>query len=56
VLCHLPIIDVLPNITQTPVGPIIKGNKVILTCTIEGGNPVATMAWSCDGATQITGI
>jgi hypothetical protein len=31
-----------PTITQTPVGPIIEGNKVTLTCTIDGGNPVAT--------------
>jgi hypothetical protein len=42
-----------PTITQTPVGPIIEGNKVILTCTIQGGNPVATIRWTCDGATQI---
>jgi hypothetical protein len=44
----------LPTITQTPVGPIIEGSKVSLTCTIQGGNPVATITWSCDGATQIT--
>ena len=43
-----------PTITLTPVGPIIEGNKVTVTCTIEGGNPVATITWSCDGATQIT--
>jgi hypothetical protein len=43
-----------PTITQTPVGPIIEGSKVTLTCTIQGGNPVATVTWSCDGATQIT--
>ena len=43
-----------PTITQIPVGPIIEGNKVILTCTIQGGNSVATITWSCDGATQIT--
>ena len=43
-----------PNITQTPVGPIIEGNKVTLTCIIQGGNPVATITWSCDGPTQIT--
>ena len=43
-----------PTITQTPVGPIIEGNKVTLTCTIDGGNPVATITWSCDGATQKT--
>ena len=43
-----------PTITQTPVGSIIEGNKVNLTCTIQGGIPVATIAWSCIGATQIT--
>ena len=43
-----------PTITQTPVGPIIEGNKVTLTCIIQGGNPVATITWSCEGATQIT--
>ena len=43
-----------PTITQTPVRPIIEGNKVTLTCTIQGGNPVAMITWSCDGATQIT--
>ena len=42
------------TITHTPVGPIIEGNIVTLTCTIEGGNPVATITWSCQGATQIT--
>ena len=41
-----------PTITQIPVGPIIEGSKVTLTCTIDGGNPVATITWSCDGATQ----
>jgi hypothetical protein len=44
----------LTTIAQTPVEPIIEGNKVTLTCTIQGGNPVATITWSCDGATQIT--
>ena len=43
----------LPTLTQTTVGPIIEGNKVTLTCTIQGGNPVATITWSCDGATQL---
>jgi hypothetical protein len=43
-----------PTIIQTPVEPIIEGNKVTLTCTIQGGNPVATITWSCDGAPQIT--
>ena len=43
-----------PTITQTPVGPIIEGNKVTLTCIIQGGSPVATITWSCEGAPQIT--
>ena len=43
-----------PTITPTPGGPIIEGNNVTLTCTIQGGNPVATIRWSCDGDTQIT--
>ena len=37
-----------------PFGPIIEGNIVILTCTIQGGNPVATITWLCDGVNQIT--
>ena len=44
----------LPTITQTPNGPITEGSKVTLTCVIEGGNPLAAITWSCDGATQIT--
>ena len=36
------------------MGQIIAGSNVLLTCTIQGGNPVATITWSCDGATQIT--
>ena len=43
-----------PTIIQTPVEPIIEGSNVSLTCTIHGGNPVATITWSCDGATHIT--
>ena len=43
-----------PTITQTPNRPIIEGNKVTLTCTIGGGNLVATITWSCDGANQVT--
>jgi hypothetical protein len=44
----------LPTITKIPDGPIIEGNKVTLTCIIQGGKPVATITWSCEGATQIT--
>ena len=43
-----------PTITQIPVGPIVENTTVTLTCTIQGGNPVATITWSCEGATQIT--
>jgi hypothetical protein len=32
-----------PNIIQTPNGPINEGNKVTLTCVIEGGNPLAAI-------------
>ena len=44
----------LLTIKQIPSEPIIAGSKVILTCTIQGGNPVATITWLCDGANQIT--
>jgi hypothetical protein len=33
--------------------PLIEGSKVTLTCTIQGGNHVATITWSCEGATHI---
>ena len=36
------------------VGQIIEGSKVALTCTVQGGNPIATITWSCDGTTQTT--
>ena len=54
---HFTVLDqpmTLTTIAQTPVEPIIEGNKVTLTYTVQGGNPVATITWSCDGATQIT--
>ena len=35
---------------QTPTGPINEGSYVILTCDIEGGNPLATITWSCEGS------
>ena len=44
----------LPTITQAPNGTIHEDNKVILTCAIRGGNPLAAITWSCDGTTQIT--
>ena len=54
---HFNILDqprTLPTITPTPVGPTFEGSKVTLTCIIQGGNPVATITWSCEGANQIT--
>ncbi|CAC5390639.1 unnamed protein product [Mytilus coruscus] len=38
-----------PNIEQTPTGGIIAGNNVRLTCTVSGGNPLATLSWNCNG-------
>jgi hypothetical protein len=53
---HFTVLDrptTLPKITQKPVGPINEGNKVTLTCTIQGANRVTTITWSCEGANQI---
>ncbi|OPL33169.1 hypothetical protein AM593_03404, partial [Mytilus galloprovincialis] len=44
----------IPTINQMPIGPIIEGNMMILTCEISGGNPLATITWICDGFTHIT--
>ncbi|XP_071172166.1 nephrin-like [Mytilus edulis] len=47
-----------PLITQTPSGSVVEDNKVMLTCEIIGGNPLATILWQCDGFTPVpsTGI
>jgi hypothetical protein len=38
---------------QTPSGPINESSTVILTCDIEGGNPLATITWTCEGSSPI---
>ena len=42
-----------PSIIQTPLGPINDGSSVILICDIKGGNPLATITWTCEGASLI---
>jgi hypothetical protein len=37
-----------PSIAQTPPGPINESSTVILTCDIKGGNPLATITWTCE--------
>ncbi|CAC5385646.1 unnamed protein product [Mytilus coruscus] len=48
--------ELFPPITQTASGPIIEDNKVILTCEIIGGNPLATLSWQCNGFTLLASI
>ena len=38
---------------QTPSGPINESSTVILICDIQGGNPLATITWTCDGSSLI---
>jgi hypothetical protein len=38
---------------QTPPGPINDNLAVILTCDIKGGNPLATVTWTCEGSSPI---
>ena len=42
-----------PTIIQTPLGSIYDGSTVILTCDIQGGNPLATITWMCEGVSPI---
>ena len=42
-----------PFIIQTPKGPINEGSMVIMTCDIKGGNPLATIACTCEGSSPI---
>ncbi|XP_052063019.1 synaptogenesis protein syg-2-like [Mytilus californianus] len=51
---HIRYAPAMPTITQIPIGPVIEGNMLILTCEISGGYPLATITWICDGFTQIT--
>ena len=42
-----------PSIIQTPTGYINEDSTVILTCDIKGGNPLATIRWTCEGSSPI---
>ena len=44
----------MPSIIPTPSGPINESSTVILTCDITGGNPLATITWTCEGSSSIT--
>lgn len=43
----------LPSITQTSVEPPIEGNRVVLSCEILGGNPLANITFKCSGFTSV---
>lgn len=43
-----------PSITQTPAEPVIEGNKVVLSCEIVRGNPLAIITWRCEGFSTVT--
>ncbi|KAJ8316075.1 hypothetical protein KUTeg_006089 [Tegillarca granosa] len=36
-------------ITGYDGSPRFVGNKVVLTCTVNGGIPLATLTWTCKG-------
>ncbi|XP_052101392.1 muscle M-line assembly protein unc-89-like isoform X2 [Mytilus californianus] len=38
-----------PVIRQIPDGPVLTGSLVSLICTVNGGNPLATLTWNCTG-------
>ena len=38
---------------QTPSGYINEYSTVILTCDLQGGNPLATITWTCGGSSSI---
>lgn len=38
-----------PIIEQEPSGGILVGKNVTLTCSVSGGNPLATLSWNCSG-------
>ncbi|CAG2199847.1 unnamed protein product [Mytilus edulis] len=38
-----------PVIKQIPDGPVLTGSLVSLMCTLNGGNPLATLTWNCTG-------
>ncbi|CAC5416043.1 unnamed protein product [Mytilus coruscus] len=38
-----------PTIQQTPNRPIIRGETVVLTCSVSGGFPLPVLTWNCSG-------
>ncbi|CAC5367821.1 unnamed protein product [Mytilus coruscus] len=38
-------------ITANPTGPINSGETIHVTCSLSGGNPLATLSWNCSGTT-----
>ncbi|CAC5367820.1 unnamed protein product [Mytilus coruscus] len=36
-------------ITANPTGPINSGETIHVTCSLSGGNPLATLTWNCSG-------
>ncbi|XP_052061604.1 synaptogenesis protein syg-2-like isoform X2 [Mytilus californianus] len=45
---YYPPLDV-PTIQQTPNRPIIRGETVVLTCSVSGGFPLPVLTWNCSG-------
>ncbi|XP_071176546.1 B-cell receptor CD22-like [Mytilus edulis] len=47
-----------PSISQIPQGSVDENDLIVLTCEIIGGNPPATIVWTCSGTSPVnnTGI
>ncbi|CAG2201042.1 unnamed protein product [Mytilus edulis] len=45
--------DKLPVLMQIPEGPVYTSSSVLLVCSVNGGNPVATLTWNCTGVIKI---
>ncbi|CAG2236794.1 unnamed protein product [Mytilus edulis] len=43
----------LPSINQAPQGIIDENTKVVLTCEIDGGSPLAVIVWDCSNFTPV---
>ncbi|CAC5359257.1 unnamed protein product [Mytilus coruscus] len=39
------------SLTENPKGPINTGDTLHVTCSVSGGNPLATITWNCSGTT-----
>ncbi|XP_052074119.1 hemicentin-1-like [Mytilus californianus] len=39
------------SLTENPKGPINTGETLHVTCSVSGGNPLATITWNCSGTT-----